>query len=202
VTAPPPPSTDRKRLSREDRRRQLLATAWNIARRDGADALSLGRLAHEAGVSRPIAYEHFDTRSGLLVALYTEIADRQYEQAQKALNEGADDLATLATRVGQAFMHCYTTTGPEAFAIAAMLKGDATMEAAQTTLIERYVTAYADAFEPFTDLSGSTLVVHFAAIVAAGEALAQRMMAGEIDEPTAANTLASLITAWLPGTTR
>jgi AcrR family transcriptional regulator len=201
VTAPQAAKITRKRLPRKERRRQLLATAWDISRRDGTDALTLARLAHEAGVSRPIAYEHFETRRGLLVALYTEIADRQYEQAQNALDEGADDLPALAERVGHAFMHCYATTGPEAFAIAAMLKGDATMEAAQTTLIDRYVTAYAQAFEPLTDLSRPALAIRFAAIVAAGEALSQKMMAGEIAEPTAADTLASLITAWLPAAT-
>ena len=95
-------------------------------------------------------------------------------------------------------MRCYATTGPEAFAIAASLKGDATMEAAQKALIERYVSAYAKAFEGVTDLSGPVLLIRFAAIVAAGEELSQRMLAGEIDETTAADTLASLITAWLP----
>lgn len=99
-------------------------------------------------------------------------------------------------------MRCYTTTGPEAFAIAASLKGDATMEAAQKALIERYVNAYAKAFEGVTDLSGPALLIRFAAIVAAGEELSQRMLAGEIDETTAADTLASLITAWLPPASR
>jgi AcrR family transcriptional regulator len=176
--------------------------AWEIARRDGVDALTLGRLAKEAGVSRPVAYEHFETRSGLLVALFREIADRQYEQAQTVLDQRVDELPALATRVGRAFMRCYTTTGPEAFAIAASLKGDPTMEAAQKALIERYVSAYAKAFEGLTGLSGTALLIRFAAIVAAGEELSQRMLAGEIDETTAADTLASLITAWLPPAAR
>lgn len=99
-------------------------------------------------------------------------------------------------------MRCYATTGPEAFAIAASLKGDPTMEAAQKALIERYVNAYAKAFDGLTDLSGPALLIRFAAIVAAGEELSQRMLAGEIDETAAADTLASLITAWLPAAPR
>jgi AcrR family transcriptional regulator len=176
--------------------------AWDIARRDGADALTLGRLAQDAGVSRPVAYQHFETRNGLLVALFREIAERQYEQAQTVLDQAADDLPSLAASVGRAFMRCYATTGPEAFAIAASLKGDATMEAAQKALVERYVNAYAKAFEGVTDLSGSALLIRFAAIVAAGEELSQRMLTGEMDETTAAETLASLITAWLPPASR
>ena len=198
---PPPQATSRRRLSKADRRRQLLDVAWDIARRDGVDALTLGRLALDAGVSRPIAYEHFDTRHGLLVALYSEIADRQYAQAQQVLEQAVTDLPALATRVGQAFMHCYTTTGPEAFAIAASLKGDRAMEEAQDQLIERYVSAYAKAFEPVTSLDGPALRLRFAAVVAAGDELSKKMLAGEIDETTAADTLASLIVAWLPAAT-
>lgn len=39
----------RKRLSRDDRRRQLLDMAWQLVREEGTDALSLGRLAEQAG---------------------------------------------------------------------------------------------------------------------------------------------------------
>src|SRR5689334_13006179 len=58
-----------KRLSKTERRAQLLAVARDIVRESGSDALTLASLAERAGVTRPIAYEHFETRAGLLVAL-------------------------------------------------------------------------------------------------------------------------------------
>ena len=51
-----------RRLSQAERRRQLLDTALVIIREEGADKLTLGRLASRAGVSKPVAYDHFGTR--------------------------------------------------------------------------------------------------------------------------------------------
>src|SRR5688500_17488341 len=59
-----------KRLSKAERRAQLLDTALDVVRDEGTDALTLARVAERAGVSKPIAYQHFETRGGLLVALY------------------------------------------------------------------------------------------------------------------------------------
>lgn len=58
------------RLSKAERRHQLLTTARAIVREEGTDRLSLGHLAERAGVSKPVAYDHFGDRSGLLIALY------------------------------------------------------------------------------------------------------------------------------------
>ncbi|MFC7557085.1 TetR/AcrR family transcriptional regulator [Pseudoroseomonas wenyumeiae] len=56
-----------RRFSKAERRRQLLDTALLIVREEGADRLTLGHLAARAGVSKPVAYDHFGTRSGLLI---------------------------------------------------------------------------------------------------------------------------------------
>src|SRR5687767_16006033 len=55
-----------KKLSKAERRKQLLETAHVIVRDEGTDALTLGYLAERAGVTKPIAYGHFETRAGLL----------------------------------------------------------------------------------------------------------------------------------------
>lgn len=52
------------------RRQQLLETARLIVREEGADRLTLSHLAVRAGVSKPVTYEHFETRTGLLIELY------------------------------------------------------------------------------------------------------------------------------------
>ncbi|RKH92133.1 TetR/AcrR family transcriptional regulator, partial [Corallococcus sp. AB038B] len=66
-----------RKLPKAQRREQLLDIAQTIVREEGTDALTLGYLAERAGVSKPIAYEHFKTRSGLLIALYAQIDARQ-----------------------------------------------------------------------------------------------------------------------------
>ena len=67
----------RRRLSREDRLRQLLDVAWQLVRDEGTDALTLGRLAELAGVTKPVVYDHFAARAGVLAALYADFDERQ-----------------------------------------------------------------------------------------------------------------------------
>ena len=77
--------TAAKKLPRAERREQLLATAKAILGEEGTDALTLGYLAERAGVSKPIAYEHFGTRAGLLIAICGAYDDRQKEAQREAL---------------------------------------------------------------------------------------------------------------------
>ena len=63
-----------QRLSPDDRRRHLLDVARAIVESDGAAALSMETVARNAGVSRALLYTYFDNRSGLLRALWDEVA--------------------------------------------------------------------------------------------------------------------------------
>ncbi len=73
----PAKTIPQRRLSRDERQRQLLDVAWKLISDEGTDALTLGRLAAEAGITKPVAYDHFGTRNGLLVALYQDFDVRQ-----------------------------------------------------------------------------------------------------------------------------
>ena len=82
-----------KKMPKAERRAQLLETAREIVRESGTDALSLGSLAERAGVSKPITYNHFGTRAGLLIALYREINEQQVRATQEALDNAPAELA-------------------------------------------------------------------------------------------------------------
>lgn len=58
------------RLTRADRRSQLLDVASVLVTERGTGAVTIERLAAEAGVSRALAYQHFDNADAVLVALY------------------------------------------------------------------------------------------------------------------------------------
>ncbi len=90
-----------KKLTKAERRKQLLETAHEIVRDEGTDALTLGYLAERAGVTKPIAYEHFETRAGLLVALYQEIDDRQVASLMDALKRTKPRLERCRARARQ-----------------------------------------------------------------------------------------------------
>ena len=187
-----------KKLSKAERRKQLLETAHSIVRDEGTDALTLGYLAERAGVTKPIAYEHFETRAGLLVALYQEIDDRQVAALMDALKRTKPRLADVARVLARAYVDCYCTIGPEWHAVSAALKGDEKMEKFQQALTDRYAAIYCDAFAPFTRLPKDELRLRCLAILGAGDAITRELSRGRTTESGAAATLASLIVASLP----
>ena len=186
-----------KKLPKAERRDQLLETALAVVREQGTDALTLGYLAERAGVSKPIAYEHFKTRSGLLIALYEQIDNRQVAALLLALEQAPRRLADVAQVVSSAYMNCFTAAGLEWHAISAALKGDEEMEAFQRELIDSYVALYRDALAPYARLPDEQLRLYCAGIIGAGDAIARDMIRGRVDEAAAAAALASLIVKWL-----
>jgi AcrR family transcriptional regulator len=71
------------RLSRSERREQLLDVTKRIVGEDGLHAVSIDRVAREAGISRPIVYEHFSDLGGLLGVLL----DREGQRALAQVTE-------------------------------------------------------------------------------------------------------------------
>ena len=61
------------RLSSADRRAQLIAVACAVFAKHGYDAASMEEVAREAGVSKPVVYEHFGGKEGL----YAVVLDRE-----------------------------------------------------------------------------------------------------------------------------
>jgi AcrR family transcriptional regulator len=59
----------RQRMSVEDRRAQLLGLAAEVVSKDGLSALTIKRLAREAGVTAPQAYHYFSDADQVLIEL-------------------------------------------------------------------------------------------------------------------------------------
>ncbi|OMC05064.1 transcriptional regulator [Mycobacterium sp. NS-7484] len=84
----------RRRLSAADRRAQLLDVARDIVADDGYPALTIERVASQAGVTRTVVYQQFTDLSGLMTALL----DRESAIAFAGMSTvdhpdlGADDL--------------------------------------------------------------------------------------------------------------
>ncbi|QIG52466.1 TetR/AcrR family transcriptional regulator [Nordella sp. HKS 07] len=186
-----------QKLSNADRRAQLLETAQAIVREQGTDALTLGALAERAGVSKPIAYRHFETRSGLMIALYKEINERQSIALDDALKNTPARLPDVAQVIARSFMDCVIAVGPEFHAIAAAQKGDAQMNAYQRELIEHYALSFCAVLTPLTSLPKETVRRRAFGIVGAADALSVEMMRGAISKDEAAADLAQLIVSWL-----
>lgn len=191
------PSVPARKLPKTERRDQLLDTALAIVRDEGTDALTLARVAERAGVSKPVAYEHFGTRSGLLIALYQRLDTQQIDATLAALDRAPQTLDAVAQVLSQAYVACALVAGSEWAAVSAALKGDETMEAVLRQLTDDYVALYRRALAPYVDPPAETLRQRCVALLGAGDALSREMIAGRMDSETAASELAALITRWV-----
>ncbi len=118
----------RRRLTRQDRYRQLIDVAWGIAREEGTDALTLGRLAEKAGVAKPVVYDHFTTRPGLLAALYREFDTHQTEIMDAAIATAEPSLESLATVIASSYVDCVLNQGREIPGVIAALESSPELE--------------------------------------------------------------------------
>ena len=118
----------RTRMSRENRLTQLMATAWGIIRAEGSDALTLGHLAERAGVTKPVVYDHFGTRAGLLAALFRDFDTRQDALMDAALDASPATLNDRAQAMATAYVDCVLAQGREIPGVVAALEGSPELE--------------------------------------------------------------------------
>jgi AcrR family transcriptional regulator len=185
-----------RKLPKQERREQLLDCAQAMVREEGTEALTLTRVAERAGVSKPVAYDHFGTREALLIELFRRIDDRQTALLVETLKTTAGRLDAIAATIAAAYMSCALEVGTEWYALSAALKGSGAMEAAQRELVARYVGIWREAFAPHAGhLPPGELNLRCIGILGAGEAISLELLRGRIGQERAAATLATLITA-------
>jgi AcrR family transcriptional regulator len=184
-----------KKLPKAERREQLLETAQAIMREEGTDALTLGYLAKCAGVSKPIAYEHFGTRAGLLIALCSDYDRNQITAQREALEAGGETLADVAAIFAFAYIGCVLDMGPEMGAAFAALSATEETADFRQSLRRSYVARYRESFGRFVKLPEGDAV--FMGILGAAEALAQDAAAGRVLRDEAVEALVCIFTATL-----
>jgi AcrR family transcriptional regulator len=196
------PSPARRRLSREDRHAQLIDTARRLVWEEGTDALTLGRLAEQAAVTKPVVYDHFGTRNGLLVALYRDYDARQTAIMDAALAACDVTLAARAEVIASAYIGCVLTQGQEIPGVAAALVGAPEMDALKRGYQASFIAKCRTILEPFTE-GGSLALSALWATLGAADALSDAAARGEIAKEEAAEelrrTILSMVERGRPG---
>ena len=64
------------RFSAASRRRQLLDVALQSFAKAGLDATTMDEIAHEAGVTKPLLYQHFKSKRALFLELLDDVVVR------------------------------------------------------------------------------------------------------------------------------
>jgi AcrR family transcriptional regulator len=75
-------------MARADRRQQLVASAQEVFVTQGFAAASMDDVAERAGVTKPVLYDHFGSKDGLLTAVLGRLGDLMLETTARAV-EGA-----------------------------------------------------------------------------------------------------------------
>lgn len=184
----------RQRLTRADRQRQLIETAWRIVGEEGTDALTLGRLAEQAGVTKPVVYSHFVTRSGLLIALYRDFDGREYSIMNAAIDGSEATLAGKAGAIASSYVDCVLTQGREIPGVVAALAGSPELAAVKRDCDLIFLERCRALLAPFAN--GRLIpTASLRAMLGAAEALSHAAATGEIGADEAKRELFETITA-------
>ena len=85
----------RKRMPRAERERQMIQVAEEVFAERGYAAASMDEIAERVGVSKPMLYEYFRSKEGLLLACVA--------QSRSELREATEQAVTGATSAEEAF---------------------------------------------------------------------------------------------------
>lgn len=102
--------TAQKRMSKGQRRHQLLDVAATLLAEGDTQNVTMERVAEHAGVSKALPYAHFENAEDLLVTLYRRSSVELGEAIWRAL-ESADEDDDLASVWADAYYHCSITQG-------------------------------------------------------------------------------------------
>jgi AcrR family transcriptional regulator len=83
------PAKATTRLRSADRKRRILEAARDVFAARGYDAASVGEIAQEAGITKPVLYDHFASKSALYVQLLQTIRDELTQRSAAAIRSSA-----------------------------------------------------------------------------------------------------------------
>ncbi|PRX96339.1 TetR/AcrR family transcriptional regulator [Allonocardiopsis opalescens] len=178
------------RLPRGERREQLLRVALDVVRGEGTDALTLVRLAERAGVSRPVVYDHFGTREGLLTALYAAYDEGIGRTIRAALRTGGRSLEDVAAVLAGAYVDGVLDAGPECEDVLAALSGNPRTREVRSRSQEFYIEEFRAALAPYRPLSRDADLALLIGVFSTVDGLARAAASGRVsrDQAVAAST--------------
>jgi AcrR family transcriptional regulator len=104
VTSATPAAGTRQRLPREQRAEQLVAAADAVFAEHGVGSSSMEEIAERAGVTKPVLYDHFGSKDGLLAAVVLHAGDELATTTLQAVDSATGPEDALASG-----LHAYFT---------------------------------------------------------------------------------------------
>lgn len=128
TSGPKPATVARQRLPREQRRLQLLDVAGAVFAAKGYHNAAMDDIADSAGVSKPVLYQHFESKLDLYLALVDRACDQLVERVTDAL-QSTDENRDRVYRTIAAFYAFVSDSGRSfRFVFESDLTGDAQVQ--------------------------------------------------------------------------
>jgi len=132
------------RLPAGARREQILDVAVQVFAKSGYHGASMNGIAEAAGVTKPVLYQHFESKQGLYLALLEEVGRRLLNAIAKA-TAGATS-GKSQTELGFKAYFRWVAEDHDAFLL--LFGTQANRDAASTAAIRRMTAETADAIAP------------------------------------------------------
>ncbi|HVV10730.1 TetR/AcrR family transcriptional regulator [Amycolatopsis sp.] len=129
------------RLPRTERRAQLLAAAQRVFSANGYHAAAMDEIAEQAGVSKPVLYQHFPGKLDLYIALLESHVDELVGRVQEALASTTDNKLRVQAAVGAFFDFVNNDAGAFRMVFESDLRGEPAVQEA----VDRATSASVDA---------------------------------------------------------
>jgi AcrR family transcriptional regulator len=129
------------RLPRTERRAQLLSAAQKVFSANGYHAAAMDEIAEQAGVSKPVLYQHFPGKLDLYIALLESHVDELVRRVQGALASTTDNKQRVHAAVGAFFDFVNGDAGAFRMVFESDLRGEPDVQDA----VDRATSASVDA---------------------------------------------------------
>ncbi|MBB4686046.1 AcrR family transcriptional regulator [Amycolatopsis jiangsuensis] len=118
------------RLPRTERRAQLLTAAQRVFAENGYHSAAMDEIAEEAGVSKPVLYQHFPGKLDLYIALLESHVDDLVGRVQGALDSTSDNRHRVPATVGAFFDFVNNDAGAFRMVFESDLRGEPAVQEA------------------------------------------------------------------------
>ena len=187
-------STGTSRLSAADRREQLLAVALKVFAQRGYHSTSMNDIADAAGVTKPVLYQHFDSKRALYTATLEAVGASMISALTSATS--ASPSGKEQTAAGMVAYFRWVADDPDAFSL--LFGGGTRRDEEFAAVAQKVEKAAAELIAPLieagVDADYQRMVAH--ALIGMSEGVSRHLIRSgqKIDPDTVGEQLASL--AW------
>jgi AcrR family transcriptional regulator len=170
-------SGTRQRLSRTERREQLLDAARTAFVHTGYHATAMDDIAERAGVSKPVLYQHFPSKLDLYLGLLDQQAHTLVDLIEQALQSTEDNEQRIAATVDAYFEFVDTPDGAYRLVFESDLVAEADVKRRVEAVTDACAGAVAEVIQEDTGLDADQAFLLGVCLAGMAQACAARWVA-------------------------